>query len=259
MNLSTWKEVAMSVGLFCGILLCLEIGFRIGLTSSKRNHELAYEGTGTIDAAVFALLGLLLGFSFAGAMSRFDARRQLIVNEANAIGTAYLRIDLLPSAEQPEIRTLFREYLDARLRAFEILRNRSGAREEFARAAEVQQRIWDRALAASRNDSTQNSARLLMPAINDMIDVTTARMIAAGTRLPALIFLLLVSVALLSGLLAGYAMAKRKARSWLHMLLYAIVIPITIYAVLDFEDPRSGLIRVDAADKALIQLRNSIR
>ncbi len=259
MNLSTSNEAGMSVALFFGILVCLEIGFRIGLASSKRNHELAYEGTGTIDAAVFALLGLLLGFSFAGAMSRFDARRQLIVNEANTIGTAYLRIDLLPASDQPEIRALFREYLDARLRAFEILRNRSEARQEFARAGEIQQQIWSRALAASKNDSTQNSARLLMPAINDMIDVTTARMIAAGSRLPALIFLLLVSVALLSGLLAGYAMAKRKSRSWLHKILYATVIPITIYAVLDFEDPRSGLIRVDAADKALIQLRDSIR
>jgi hypothetical protein len=259
MNLSTWKEVGMSVALFFGILLCLEIGFRIGLASSRKNHELAYEGTGTIDAAVFALLGLLLGFSFAGAMSRFDARRQLIVHEANAIGTAYLRIDMLPTNEQPEIRSLFRQYLDARLGPFERVRNRSAAQQEFARAAEIQQEIWSRSLAASRDDATQNSARLLMPAINDTIDVTTARMIAAGTRLPALIFLLLVSVALLSGLLAGYAMAKRQSRSWLHMLLYATVIPITIYAVLDFEDPRSGLIRVVAADKALIQLRNSIR
>jgi hypothetical protein len=133
------------------------------------------------------------------------------------------------------------------------------AQQEFSRAEDIQQEIWSRSLAASKNDSTQNAVRLLMPAINEMVDVTTARMIAANTRLPTLIFLLLVSVALLSGLLAGYAMAKRKSRSWLHMLLYAAGIPITIYAVLDFEDPRSGLIRVDAADKALIQLRDSIR
>jgi hypothetical protein len=98
-----------------------------------------------------------------------------------------------------------------------------------------------------------------MPAINDMIDVRTGRMSASGSRLPALIFLLFVSVALLSGLLAGYAMAKRKSRSWLHMILYATLIPIRIYAVLDLEDPRPGLIRVDGADKALIQLRDSIR
>jgi hypothetical protein len=90
---------------------------------------------------VFALLGLLLGFSFAGAMSRFDARRQLIVHEANAIGTAYLRIDMLPTNEQPEIRSLFRQYLDARLGPFERVRNRSAAQQEFARAAEIQQRF----------------------------------------------------------------------------------------------------------------------
>lgn len=259
MNPATVKVLELSIGLFFGILLCLDIGFRIGEANSKKNHDLAYEGTGTIDAAVFALLDLLVGFSFAGAMSRFDARRELIVHEANAIGTAYLRIDMLPANDQPEVRALFREYLDTRLRGFELLRSTGGANQEFARATEIQQQIWSRSLAASRNDSTQNSTRLLMPAINEMIDVTTSRMIAGGTRLPALIFLLLVSVTLLSGLLAGHAMAKRKSRSWLHMLLYATVIPITIYAVPDFEDPRSGLIRVDAADKALVKLRNSIR
>jgi hypothetical protein len=259
MNPSTLREIFLSAGIFLGILICLEIGFRIGIANSRKNHELAYEGTGTIDAAVFALLGLLLGFSFAGAMSRFEARRELIVREANAIGTAYLRIDMLPANDQPQIRVLFRDYLDARLLGIRLLQSGGPASQEFARATELQAQIWNRALAASKNDSTQNSNRLLMPAINEMIDVTTSRMIAGSTRLPALIFLLLVTVALLSGLLAGYAMAKRKSRSWLHMLLYAAVIPITIYAVLDFEDPRSGLIRVDAADKALIQLRDSIR
>jgi len=99
-----------------GILLCLEIGFRIGLASSKRNNELAYEGTGTIDPAVFALLGLLLGFSFAGAMSRFDARRQLIVKEANTIGTAYLRVDLLPA------RKSARFFVSISTRGFALLR-----------------------------------------------------------------------------------------------------------------------------------------
>src|SRR5580704_18609470 len=103
MNPSTLREGFLSAGIFLGILICLEIGFRIGIDSSRKNHELAYEGTGTIDAAVFALLGLLLGFSFAGAMSRFEARRELIVREANAIGTAYLRIDMLPSDDQPQI------------------------------------------------------------------------------------------------------------------------------------------------------------
>jgi hypothetical protein len=120
MNLSASNEVGMSVALFFGILVCLEIGFRIGLASSKRNHELAYEGTGTIDAAVFALLGLLLGFSFAGAMSRFDARRQLIVNEANTIGTA---ISASTSFPQPISRNFARFSASISMRVSGLLRS----------------------------------------------------------------------------------------------------------------------------------------
>jgi len=251
--------LGVSIALFFGIMISLEIGYRVGRGSLTKRPEHAHEGIGVIEAAVFALLGLLLGFSFAGGTSRLDAKRQLIVQEANAIGTAYLRLDELPTDEQPEVRRLFREYLDARLRVYEMLPNLEAAEQELEQVKELQKQIWLRVVAASRNDSTQNIARLLLPAINEMIDVTTARTVAMNTQLPRLIFLLLTAVALVSGLLAGYAMAKRRSRSWLHMLLYSAVIAVTVYAVLDLEYPRFGLIRLDAADKALVQLRESMR
>lgn len=258
MNPAQWA-VVLSISLFVGVMACLEVGYRIGRRSSKRNPESAHEGIGVIEAAIFALLGLLLGFSFAGGTSRLDTKRQLIVQEANAIGTTYLRLDLLAASKQPELRRLFREYLDTRLRVYEKLPDPQAAEQELARAKKIQQEIWSHAVAASHDDPSRNTARLLLPALNEMIDITTSRAIALHTRLPALIFALLISVALLSGSLAGYAMAKRKSRSWLHMVLYAVVIAITIYAVLDLEYPRFGLIRLDAADNALIQLRDSIR
>ena len=102
-------------------------------------------------------------------------------------------------------------------------------------------------------------ARLLLPALNEMIDVTTARTIALHTHVPPLIFGLSICVALLSGLIAGYDMARRKSRSWFHGLLYAMVISITIFTVIDLDYPRFGLIRLTAADNALNELRNSIR
>jgi len=254
----TLFAILASIGLFVGILACLEVGFRIGRRSEKYT-EATHEGIGVIEAAVFALLGLLLGFSFSGGTSRMDAKRQLIVQEANAIGTAYLRLDQLPAADQPEMRRLFRQYLDARLGVYEKLPDLKAVDQELARAAELQQEVWSRAATASRGDSTQNSARLLLPAINEMIDISTTRTIAMHTQLPPLIFILLTVVALVSGLLAGYAMAKRRRRSWLHLLLYAGVIAITVYAVLDLEYPRFGLIRLDAADQAPHHLRDSIR
>src|SRR5262249_48356802 len=153
-------------------LICLEVGYRIGRRGLTKNPERAHEGIGVIEAAVFALLGLLLGFSFAGGTSRLDAKRQLIVQEANAISTAYLRLDVLPINDQPEIRRLFREYLDTRIRVYEKLPNLEAAEQELARVGELQKQIWSRAAAASRNDQTQNTARLLLPAINEMMDIT---------------------------------------------------------------------------------------
>ncbi len=251
---------ALAIGLFAAMMACLELGYRIGRRSRKVHGVSAHQGIGVIDAAVFALLGLLLGFTFAGATSRLDAKRQLVVQEANAIGTAYLRLDVLPASEQPEMRRLFRAYLDARLRVYERVRDRSAVGPELANAAQIQQQIWSRALAATAADQSPHTARmLLLPALNQMIDITTARTIALGTHLPDLIFALLIGVALLSALLAGHAMAERDARSLLHMVLYATVIAITIYAVVDLEYPRVGLIRLDAADRTLLELRDSIR
>jgi hypothetical protein len=251
--------VAISIGLFIAMLVCLEVGYRIGLRAWQRTRKLAYEGVGNLEAAVFALLGLLLAFAYAGGITRLDAHRELIVREANAIGTAYLRLDLLPAADHPEMRSLFRKYLDGRLRVYEKLPDLTAAEHEMARVAQMQQEIWSKAVISSRSDPTQNVARLLLPALNDMIDITTARSIALHTHLPGLIFALLIGVALMSGVLAGYAMAQRLSRSWLHNLAYAVLISVVIYSILDLEFPRFGLIRLDAADNALFQLRDSIR
>ncbi|HEY6386576.1 MAG TPA: hypothetical protein VIX91_12925 [Candidatus Acidoferrum sp.] len=251
--------LGLLIGLFGGILICLELGYLIGRNDSKKIRELAYVGLGNIEAALFALLGLLLGFSFAGATSRLESRHQLIVREANAISTAYLRLDLLPASEQPAIRHLFRDYLNARLRAYEKFAHEEASEIEFARASALQGQIWSQALTASRADPTQDSARLLLPALTEMIDVATSRAIAQKIHLPALLFYLLIGIALLSGLLAGYSLSKRQTRSWLHVFIYAAIISITVYVIFDFDNPRFGLIKVDAADTALLQLRDSIR
>lgn len=258
MNPAEWA-VAFSIGVFVAMVACLEVGYRVGRQRAEKTPGGAHDGIHTIETAVFGLLGLLLAFSFAAGISRFDARHQLIVTEANAIGTAYLRLDLLPINDQPELRQLFRTYLDTRLRAYEQLPDLEAAEQELGRAAAIQQKIWSRAVTDSQGDPSQTAARLLLPAINEMIDITTARTLALHQHLPALIFALLVGISLLSGLLAGYAMAKRRSRSWLHVLLYAVVVAVTIFTVLDLEYPRFGLIRLDAADKALIELRDSIR
>ena len=127
--------------------------------------------------------------------------------------------------------------------------------QEMARGGQLQQEIWSRAVVSSRGDSSHDAARLLLPAINEMMDVTTSREIALHTRLPNLIFGLLILIALLSGLLAGHGMAKRQRRSRFHALLFAGAIALTVYVVLDLDNPSVGLIRLDRAENALVQLR----
>src|SRR5580704_4614529 len=112
--------IAVAISLFVGMLVCLELGYRLGRYAIEKTAS-SHEGTGTIEAAVFALLGLLLGFTFANGISHLDQRRVLIIQEANAISGAYLRLDLLPADQQPEMRQLFRQYLDTRLRVYETL------------------------------------------------------------------------------------------------------------------------------------------
>lgn len=256
MNVTPWA-LPLSLFLFVAIIACLDVGFRIGRRHADGE---SHEGVGAIEAAVFGLLGLLLAFSFSGGTSRLDARRQLIVEEANAIGTAYLRLDLLAASDQAAMRSLFRDYLDARLRVYQVLPDLAAAGQDMAQAATIQQAIWSRAVAASRTEEGASPvALLLLPAINEMIDVTTSRAVALRTHLPSLILSLLVAVALLSAFLAGYAMAKRRRRSWLHIVIYALAVTVTTYAVIDLDYPRSGLIRLDAADEALTALRQSIR
>ncbi|MEY3788920.1 MAG: hypothetical protein RLZ75_3128 [Pseudomonadota bacterium] len=114
MNL-TLIALLTAAGLFFGVLLFLEIGQRIGIARIAHNSDGLAKGSGAAEGAVFALLGLLIAFTFSGATSRFEDRRHLITEEANDIGTAYLRVDLLPSDAQPEIRELFRRYVDLRV------------------------------------------------------------------------------------------------------------------------------------------------
>jgi hypothetical protein len=112
-NPDFWRRgTIFAVALSAGVLVLLEIGRRIGVRQLAEEGETASKGLGAIEGAIFGLLGLILAFSFSGALTRFDARRHLVVEEANDIGTAWLRVALLPADAQPPMRDLFRRYLD---------------------------------------------------------------------------------------------------------------------------------------------------
>jgi len=248
----------LTLGLFLGMLALLEIGRRIGAARTKAEGEGARAGTVAVESAVFALMGLLIAFTFSGAGARFDSRRQLIVEEANAIGTSWLRLDLLPAEAQPALREKFRSYLDSRLETYRRLPDLAAAKEELARTAKLQAEIWTQAVASCREQGTQPATMLLLPALNQMIDIATTRTMAAQMHPPRVIFAMLFALALASALLAGYGMAGAEARNWTHMVGFAALIAASAYVILDLEYPRRGWIRIDASDRVLVELRQSM-
>jgi len=249
--------LVFAVGLFVSVLVFLELGRRLGL------RHLAADGTrdgfGTVEGAVFGLLGLLLAFTFSGAAERFDQRRRLITEEANAIGTAWLRIDLAPAEAQPELRAGFRRYLDSRLATYQNARDLEVAMAEYTRSAVMQGEIWTQSVAVCRQPAAApNACSLMLSATNEMIDITTTRLMATRMHPPAAIFALLVALTLAGALLAGHGMAGSQAWSWMHAASFAAVMAVTIYVIADMEYPRLGYITVDSADQVLVDLRQSL-
>ena len=242
-----------------GIIVLLEAGRRIGARRLADEGETAAKGFGAIESAVFALLGLILAFSFSGALARFDARRHLVVAEANDIGTAFLRIDLLPTDAQAPMRDLFRRYLDSRIETYRKLPDMEAAQAELARSLKLQSEIWSLAVSSSQKSATPQAMMVLLPALNAMIDITTTRTEAAILHSPPIIWVMLGTLTFACALFAGYDMAGRKHLNLLHSAAFAVVLAVTVYVIIDLEYPRIGLIQMSDSDRALVQLRESMK
>jgi hypothetical protein len=258
MKLIETQSTLFALGLLVGMILMLELGHRVGARQRARITEGGTAGIGAVEGAIFALLGLLIAFTFQGAMVRFDERRALIVQEANNIGTAWLRIDLLPASTQPALRDLFRQYLDSRLLTYRKIPDTVAVKAELDHTAQLQGEIWKVALAGQK-ESGQVIVVGLLPALNQMFDIVTTRTMAAQTHPPAILFVLLGLMACAAAFLAGHGMSGSKTRSWIHSLGFAAILAVTVFVIMDMEYPRLGLIRVDSFDQVLVDLRQSMK
>lgn len=248
----------LTLALFACMLVLLEVGRRMGVRSRDRDGDGGRAGVAAVEGAVFGLMGLLIAFTFSGASSRFETRRALIVEEANAIGTAWLRVGLLPDAAQPEIRARFRSYLDSRLEILKAFADDETMEAALARSHVIQLDLWKAVIDACREPPLPQATMLLVPALNQMIDITTSRAMATQFHQPTIIFTVLMALALLASLLAGYGMAGSRKQRWIHMIGFAAITSAAIYVILDLEYPRLGFIRVDSADQVMIDLRASM-
>jgi hypothetical protein len=234
--------------LFPAMVLLLELGRRL------RSRQTVGEASSAIEGAIFGLFGLLLAFTFAGAITRYDNHRLLLNEEVNDIGTAYLRLDLLPAQRRPELQQLFRDYTNSRMHIFD----RTGL-EILPETTRLQGVIWRQATAAaSLPGASPDAAKLLLPALNSMIDITSTRRNAFNMHPPPVVFWLLFFFSGGSALMAGFSM-KSGQRNWVYSIALALAVTLTVYTIMDVEYPRRGLIRIHQGNQTLISLRDSMK
>lgn len=242
-------EVLIAFALLLGLVVALEIGFRGGRRAVREREAPSIPQLGAIQGATLGLLGLLLGFSFAGAATRYMDRQHLIVREANAIGTAYLRADLLDDDRAAQVREILEEYLQHRVEV--APRMILGlTRDDRAAVAGFHDRLW-RTAADGVRDSPGQMVAVLNP-MNEVIDLHGERIAAARRHLPGLVMGLLMVCSLLAVGAIGYGCGTSKRRCIPMTGALTILIAITLWTIIDLDYPRAGIIKL--SDRPLAEL-----
>ncbi len=240
----TVNSVLIALVLFALILAANEAGYRFG-RGSRPPDEGRKSQTTAIQAAMLGLLALLLGFTFTMALQRFDQRSEAVIVEANAIGTAALRGELLPGDLARQARALLGQYVDLRLRAGDVdLAHQEQRREAHAAAGRLQQQLWTIALRASEADPRPTTTGLFIQAVNDLIDAYGRRHAALQKHVPQVVFILLFAVFVIAGAILGYAGGLMGSRPLVATVAMAMLIVLVIFLIIDLDRPRRGLIRV---------------
>lgn len=204
---------------------------------------------GTTIGGLLGLLGLLLAFTFGMAGQRFDTRKTLVVEEANAIGTAWLRTDLVPEPQRTEARRVLRAYVQARLEAVDVARRDAA----IARSEKLQEELWRATSDAARASPTAATA-LFVASVNEVIDMHGRRLAAAlRNPIPPTIFAALYVVAVLVLAALGYARGLTDDRARAASIVLALVLTVTIGLILDLDRPYEGLLTVSQQAMADVQ------
>ena len=252
------QSAILAIGLFLALIAAQLIGRWLGGRRLARLGKEDTAGQGAVQGAVFAMLGLLIAFTFTGASSRFDHRRDLIIEQVNAISTAWMRLELLPAADRAAIQEGLRAYVDGLGQAVKLTKEPERFMQAVGRLRALEVEIWSRAVEAANRDGRPQVASLVLPPLNESFDLSTSRLAAGRIHVHTGVVALLVGLAVLAGLLAGYGQATTKRADLLHMLIFAALLSLTLYFIMDFEYPRLGMITVDTSDQLFAELRASM-
>ncbi len=231
--------------IFCALMLtAAEIGLHLGQRSVATIPEKTKSLVSTVEAAILAVLGLLLGFTMSMAVTRFEARKQLVLDEANAIGTSLLRTQLLPAPEGAEIAGVLHEYIKVRLEYGTTGDDATQLERLRSESAHLQNEFWKRAVASAEKDPNPVKSGLLLQSLNQTIDLEAARRMAFQNHVPPSVIFVNGIVGILAAMLVGYTFGLNGRRQVFSMCVLALAITLVLALIIDLDRPRSGFIRV---------------
>ena len=243
---------ALFVSILVVVLLSVEFGYRLGRFRRSRTEQEKEAPVGTMVGATLGLLAFILAFTFGLAAARFDTRRQVLLDEANAIGTTYLRAGMLPERGE-QICGLLRDYVGVRLNAV-----RSGnVAEGISQSENIQQQIWAEAEVVAEKYPNSIVVGIFVQSLNEMIDLHAKR-VQAGirSRIPGAIWLGLFAVAVLSLSAMGYLEGLTGTRRSLAVIAVAITFSVVIELIADLDRPQEGVLRI--SQQALLDVQKSM-
>jgi hypothetical protein len=248
-----WVVIVIVSTLLLGLA---EVGFRFGLRLYRANDQPRKGQIGGIQGAVLGMLALLLGFTFSMAVGRYENRRELVVKEANAIGTTYLRASFLPDAHKTTIENLLRHYVDVRLDFYDAGGDRVKIAAAEQAAAQIQHELWTQTVAAGKEAPTPITATFINT-LNETIDLDATRLNALRSHVPGAVWLLLLIVAGAGCFASGYNAGTSGERTGFSDALLPLLIAVVITLIADFDRPRHGLIGI--SQQPLLDLKQSLQ
>ena len=240
------SSVAIAAALFVAIFLCNEAGYRAGRYIQLNTDEEVKAFTGSIQASILGLLALLLGFTFSMSMQRYDSRSMALIDEANAIGTAVLRVQLLPEEFRADANALFRDYVGLRLEIGQIDMTRKEARKVYnQKISDLQNELWTLAIAATNADPRPVTTGVFVKALNDVIDSQGKRNALLQMHVPEVVLMLLFLVFISSGGMMGFSAGLSGKRVIAPITLVSLLITLIVFIIIDLDRPKRGLIQVN--------------
>ena len=231
-----YSSVAIAATLFLVMIFFNEIGYRIGRYIQTHTDDEMKTLTGSIQASILGLLALLLGFTFSMAMQRYDGRSMAVIDEANAIGTAMLRIKLLPQEYQPEAHRLLGEYIDLRVAVGRVDITRFEERNQYnQKISALQHALWSIGIAATNTDPRAVTTGAFVKSLNDMIDMQGKRNALLQLHVPEVVLLLLFVVFISAGGMIGYSGGLSGKRIIAPVVLVSLLITLIVFIIIDLD------------------------